>query len=143
MRTPTEIQQDLDQTADDLRRQGLRNMRLAALALLAGAACLLAVAHGLRAQHLAWGYVAAFAEAAMVGAVADWFAVVALFKHPLGLPIWHTAIIPNSKDAIGRNLGASSRTISSPRRRSPTRSGRPTRRDAWANGCSIRGTPPG
>lgn len=106
MRTPTEIQQDLDQSADELRRQGLRNMRWAALALLAGAACLLAVAHVLRARHLAWGYVAAFAEAAMVGAIADWFAVVALFKHPLGLPIWHTAIIPNSKDAIGRNLGA-------------------------------------
>ena len=106
MRTPTEIQQDLDQSADDLRRLRLRNMRLVALALLAGAACLLAVAHALRARHPAWGYVAAFAEAAMVGAIADWFAVVALFKHPLGLPIWHTAIIPNSKDAIGRNLGA-------------------------------------
>ena len=106
MRTPTEIQQDLDQSADDLRRLRLRNMRWVALSLLAGAACLLAVAHALRARHPAWGYVAAFAEAAMVGAVADWFAVVALFKHPLGLPIWHTAIIPNSKDTIGRNLGA-------------------------------------
>ncbi|PRD68203.1 DUF445 domain-containing protein [Malikia spinosa] len=106
MRTPTEIQQDLDQTADELRRQKLRTMRLFALGLLAGAAVLLVVAHALRARHPAWGYVAAFAEAAMVGAIADWFAVVALFKHPLGLPIWHTAIIPNSKDAIGRNLGA-------------------------------------
>ncbi len=106
MRTPTEIQQDLDQTADELRSQKLRTMRLLALALLAGAAVLLVVAHLMRAQHPAWDYVAAFAEAAMVGAIADWFAVVALFKHPLGLPIWHTAIIPNSKDAIGRNLGA-------------------------------------
>jgi len=106
MRTPTEIQQDLDQTADELRRQKLRTMRLFALGLLAAAGGLLAVAHGLRALHPAWGYVAAFAEAAMVGAIADWFAVVALFRHPLGLPIWHTAIIPNSKDAIGRNLGA-------------------------------------
>jgi len=106
MRRSAEIQQDLDQTADELRRLRLRNMRLVALALLAGAALLLVVAHGLRARHPAWGYVAAFAEAAMVGAIADWFAVVALFKHPLGLPIWHTAIIPNSKDAIGRNLGA-------------------------------------
>ncbi|MEO0004016.1 MAG: hypothetical protein RLZZ22_1708, partial [Pseudomonadota bacterium] len=106
MRTPTEIQHDLDQSADDLRRLRLRNMRWVALALLVGAACLLAVAHALRARHPAWGYVAAFAEAAMVGAMADWFAVVALFKHPLGLPIWHTAIIPNSKDDIGRNLGA-------------------------------------
>lgn len=106
MRTATEIQHDLDQSADDLRRLRLRNMRWVALSLLAGAACLLAVAHVLRAQHPAWGYVAAFAEAAMVGAIADWFAVVALFKRPLGLPIWHTAIIPNSKDDIGRNLGA-------------------------------------
>lgn len=106
MRTPTEIQQDLDQTADELRRQKLRTMRLFALGLLAAAGCLLALAHALRALHPAWGYVAAFAEAAMVGAIADWFAVVALFRHPLGLPIWHTAIIPNSKDAIGRNLGA-------------------------------------
>jgi uncharacterized membrane-anchored protein YjiN (DUF445 family) len=48
--------------------------------------------------------VAAFAEAAMVGAVADWFAVVALFRHPLGLPIPHTAIIPENKDRIGENL---------------------------------------
>jgi len=41
----------------------------------------------------------------MVGALADWFAVVALFRHPLGIPIWHTAIIPRKKDEIGRNLG--------------------------------------
>lgn len=53
----------------------------------------------------AWaGWVSAFAEAGMVGALADWFAVVALFRHPLGLPIPHTAIIPNRKDAIGDNL---------------------------------------
>ena len=51
------------------------------------------------------GYVRAFAEAAMVGALADWFAVTALFRHPLGLPIPHTAIIPNRKDQIGRSLG--------------------------------------
>ena len=53
----------------------------------------------------AWaGWLQAFAEAGMVGALADWFAVVALFRHPLGLPIPHTAIIPNRKDAIGENL---------------------------------------
>ncbi|MBL0331281.1 MAG: DUF445 family protein [Chlorobi bacterium] len=43
------------------------------------------------------GYINSFAESAMVGALADWFAVVALFKHPLGIPIWHTAIIPKRK----------------------------------------------
>lgn len=51
------------------------------------------------------GYVTAAAEAAMIGAVADWFAVTALFRHPLGIPIPHTALIPRGKDAIGRGLG--------------------------------------
>lgn len=51
-----------------------------------------------------WDYLNAFAEAAMIGALADWFAVVALFRHPLGIPIWHTAIIPKRKDEIARNL---------------------------------------
>ena len=51
-----------------------------------------------------WAWVAAFAEAAMIGALADWFAVVALFKHPLGLPIPHTAIIPRNKVRIAENL---------------------------------------
>jgi uncharacterized membrane-anchored protein YjiN (DUF445 family) len=49
-------------------------------------------------------FVAAFAEAAMVGALADWFAVTALFRHPLGLPIPHTAIVPNNKDRIGSSV---------------------------------------
>ena len=52
----------------------------------------------------ALGYVKAFAEAAMVGGLADWFAVTALFRHPLGLPIPHTAIIPRNKDRIGEAL---------------------------------------
>ncbi len=51
-----------------------------------------------------WGWVSAFAEAAMVGALADWFAVVALFRHPLGVPIPHTAIVPNKKNAIADSL---------------------------------------
>lgn len=51
-----------------------------------------------------WGYVIAFSEAAMVGALADWFAVTALFRHPLGLPLPHTAIIPRNKARIARNL---------------------------------------
>ncbi|RZI68794.1 MAG: DUF445 family protein, partial [Variovorax sp.] len=79
-------------------------MKRVALGLLAGAAVLYGVAHALEARHPAWGYVAAFAEAAMVGAIADWFAVVALFRHPLGLPIPHTAIIPANKDRIGAKL---------------------------------------
>lgn len=58
----------------------------------------------LAAHSLLAGYVAAFAEAAMVGALADWFAVTALFRHPLGLPIPHTAIIPNNKDRLADSI---------------------------------------
>jgi len=79
-------------------------MKRVALGLLCAAAALYALASALHGQHPAWGYVAAFAEAAMVGAIADWFAVVALFRHPLGLPIPHTAIIPSNKDRIGAKL---------------------------------------
>jgi len=79
-------------------------MKRVALGLLCAAALLYALASALHDQHAAWGYVAAFAEAAMVGAIADWFAVVALFRHPLGLPIPHTAIIPSNKDRIGAKL---------------------------------------
>ncbi|MEY4563456.1 MAG: hypothetical protein RLZZ618_2733 [Pseudomonadota bacterium] len=79
-------------------------MKWLAGGLLAGAAGLTALAFAMRGQHIAWGYMAAFSEAAMVGAMADWFAVVALFKHPLGLRIPHTAIIPSNKDRIGENL---------------------------------------
>ncbi|RIX82434.1 DUF445 domain-containing protein [Acidovorax cavernicola] len=79
-------------------------MKRVALGLLCAAAALYALATVLHDQHAAWGYVAAFAEAAMVGAIADWFAVVALFRHPLGLPIPHTAIIPSNKDRIGAKL---------------------------------------
>ncbi|MEZ5710445.1 MAG: DUF445 domain-containing protein [Blastomonas sp.] len=57
-----------------------------------------------------WGYLRAFAEAAMVGGLADWFAVTALFRHPLGLPIPHTAIIPRNKDRIGDTLAQFLRT---------------------------------
>jgi len=70
-----------------------------------GAAVLFVVAR-LQKGHGAWEWVAAFAEAAMVGALADWFAVVALFRHPLGVPIPHTAIIKHKKDAIAGNLAS-------------------------------------
>jgi uncharacterized membrane-anchored protein YjiN (DUF445 family) len=79
-------------------------MKWIALGLLVGAGVLYLVASSLHSRHLAWGYVAAFAEAAMVGAIADWFAVVALFRHPLNIRIPHTAIIPSNKDHIGENL---------------------------------------
>ena len=89
---------------DDLDRAvALRKMKAFALSLLVAAAGLDVLARSL--DGTGWGYVSAFAEAAMVGALADWFAVTALFRHPLRLPIPHTAIIPNRKDDIGRSLG--------------------------------------
>jgi uncharacterized membrane-anchored protein YjiN (DUF445 family) len=86
------------------RSLGLARMKAIALGLLAAAGLVYVAATLLMPLHPAWGYVAAFAEAAMVGAIADWFAVVALFRHPLGIPIPHTAIIPSNKNRIGENL---------------------------------------
>jgi uncharacterized membrane-anchored protein YjiN (DUF445 family) len=83
-----------------------RGMRALATAMLAGMAAIFIAATGLVDQHPAWGFVRAFAEAGLVGGVADWFAVTALFRHPLGLPIPHTAIIPRNKDRIGDTLAA-------------------------------------
>ncbi|MFC6519640.1 DUF445 domain-containing protein [Undibacterium arcticum] len=87
------------------KKQALANMRLFATSLLLLVAALYILARS-RHGHHAWDWVAAFAEAAMIGALADWFAVVALFKHPLGLPIPHTAIIPRNKERIADNLAA-------------------------------------
>jgi uncharacterized membrane-anchored protein YjiN (DUF445 family) len=78
-------------------------MKLLATGLLVLAAVVFVVAR--QFDTTVAGYVEAFAEAAMVGALADWFAVTALFRHPLGIPIPHTAIIPERKDDIGRGLG--------------------------------------
>ncbi|MCW2793173.1 MAG: hypothetical protein JWO76_2271 [Nocardioides sp.] len=90
-----------DPAADEGRRRGLRRMRTLAVSLL-GFAAVVYVATLDRDGFL--GYVNAGAEASMVGAIADWFAVTALFKHPLGLPIPHTALIPKRKDDLGRGL---------------------------------------
>jgi uncharacterized membrane-anchored protein YjiN (DUF445 family) len=87
------------------RQRALRRMKAVATALLAVAAVIFLVARSFHGDPEVWGYVEAGAEAAMVGALADWFAVTALFRHPLGLPIPHTAIIPERKDQIGRSLG--------------------------------------
>ena len=81
-------------------------MKWFATGLLVAVTIVFVVARTLRDDAGTWlGYVEAFAEAAMVGALADWFAVTALFRHPLGLPIPHTAIIPKRKDQIGESLG--------------------------------------
>lgn len=92
--------------SDEERRTALRRMKRAATSLLVLAAAVFAVSFALQ-DDIAWlGYVRAAAEGAMVGAIADWFAVTALFRHPLGIPIPHTAIIPKRKDEIGATLGA-------------------------------------
>ena len=81
-------------------------MRTIATSMLVAMAALFVVTTIL-AERWPWLlYVKAFAEASMVGGLADWFAVTALFRHPLGLPIPHTAIIPRNKDRIGDTLGA-------------------------------------
>jgi len=81
-----------------------RSMRRVATALLLLMAAIFVVALRFEEAHPAWGYVKAFAEAAMVGGLADWFAVTALFRHPLGIPIPHTAIIPANKDRIADTM---------------------------------------
>src|SRR5690348_6720564 len=87
--------------ADAVRRRRLRAMRSLAVGLLVLAAVVYLLT---RTRTGFWGYVSAGAEASMVGAIADWFAVTALFRHPLGLPIPHTALIPRRKDEFGKSL---------------------------------------
>jgi uncharacterized membrane-anchored protein YjiN (DUF445 family) len=97
-----------DSAADAERRTGLRRMKVVALSFLLGATVIFLVCTWAQSNGAAaWvGYVRAAAEAGMVGALADWFAVTALFKHPLGIPIPHTAIIKRKKDQLGEGLGA-------------------------------------
>ena len=85
---------------DIVKVKALKKMKANALSLLGVAVLLFIIAIYFKIPMLQ-----AFSEAAMVGGIADWFAVVALFRHPLGIPIWHTAIIPIKKNEIGENLG--------------------------------------
>ncbi|MDY7575305.1 DUF445 domain-containing protein [Actimicrobium sp. CCI2.3] len=84
----------------------LNKMRRIATGLLVLMAVVFVLARKYELLHPALGFVRAFAEAALVGALADWFAVSALFRHPLGLPIPHTAIIQKNKDRIGVSIAA-------------------------------------
>ena len=90
---------------DQERARSLGRVKLAATLLLVGTAALFGVARHYEPFHWAWGYVAAFAAAATVGGLADWYAVVALFRRPLGLPIPHTAIIARNHLRIADTLG--------------------------------------
>lgn len=101
--TPLGLALAADPVADAERRRALRQMRLVALGLLVFAAIVFLATLRV-ADHGFWGFVHAGAEASMVGAMADWFAVTALFRHPLGVPIPHTALIPRRKDMLARSL---------------------------------------
>jgi uncharacterized membrane-anchored protein YjiN (DUF445 family) len=87
------------------RRKALRRMKLVASGLLVLALAVFVIASVLEPAHAWLGYVRATAEASLVGGLADWFAVTALFRRPLGLPIPHTAIMQTQKDRVGRILG--------------------------------------
>src|SRR3954467_2342555 len=87
------------------RQRNLDRMKRRATGLLVLMAAIFVATSLFEARHPWLGYIRATAEASMVGGIADWFAITALFRHPLNIPIPHTAIIPNRKDRIGRSLG--------------------------------------
>jgi uncharacterized membrane-anchored protein YjiN (DUF445 family) len=90
---------------DEIKRVRLVRMKRVATAMLVAVAVLFVLSRMYEARFPWLGWVRAFAEAAMVGGIADWFAVTALFRHPMGIPIPHTAIVPARKDRIGTALG--------------------------------------
>lgn len=90
---------------DAERARSLRRVKVTATLLLVATAALFVIARHFEPMHWAWGYVAAFAAAATVGGLADWYAVVALFRRPLGLPFPHTEIVPRNHHRIAENLG--------------------------------------
>ncbi|MER8447398.1 DUF445 domain-containing protein [Mesorhizobium sp. M1066] len=89
----------------DAKLSALRRTKFVAAAALALCVLVFALAKSFEHIHPWLGFVAAFAEAATIGGLADWYAVVALFRRPLGLPIPHTAIIPENQNRIADNLG--------------------------------------
>jgi len=95
----------IDAPGDAARAAELRRVKALATLVLAGTLALFVTAKALLHVHPAFGFVAAFAEAATIGGLADWYAVVALFKRPLGLPIPHTAIIQSNQHRIAEKLG--------------------------------------
>src|SRR3981189_1296796 len=92
-------------SADAARAAELRRVKALATLVLVGTLALFIAAKALLHVHPAFGFVAAFAEAATIGGLADWYAVVALFRRPLGLPIPHTAIIQSNQHRIADKLG--------------------------------------
>lgn len=105
MPNPAEMRKHFSLDEEERKRIALRRTRTVATAALAFCFLLFLVAKWLEPHHPFLGFVAAFAEAATVGGLADWYAVTALFRRPLGLPIPHTAIIPENRSRIADNLG--------------------------------------
>src|SRR5712671_1134278 len=94
-----------DAPGDAARAAELRRVKILATSVLAATLAIFIAAKALLPAHPVFGFVAAFAEAATIGGLADWYAVVALFKRPLGLPIPHTAIIQSNQARIADKLG--------------------------------------
>src|SRR5215468_6292882 len=94
-----------DTPGDAARAKELRRVKAMATFVLASTLALFVAAKWLLPVHPAFGFIAAFAEAATIGGLADWYAVVALFRRPLGLPIPHTAIIQSNQHRIADKLG--------------------------------------
>src|SRR5438067_11276753 len=90
---------------EEERRRQLRKMKRRATGMLVAMTVFFLLLTILTDARGVWAYLQALAEASMVGALADWFAVTALFRHPMRLPIPHTAVIPRKKDQIGTSLG--------------------------------------
>src|ERR671910_3387069 len=106
MTTPVPPAVPIPQVADaEAKQLQLDRMKRRATGLLVVMSVVFLATLVFEPRHPWLGYVRATAEAAMVGGLADWFAITALFRHPLNIPIPHTAIIPNRKDRIGRSLG--------------------------------------
>jgi uncharacterized membrane-anchored protein YjiN (DUF445 family) len=99
----TSTMQDISNPEE--RQRNLDRMKRRATGLLVVMGVVFVVARMFEGRHPWLGYIRATAEASMVGGIADWFAITALFRHPLNIPIPHTAIIPSRKDRIGRSLG--------------------------------------
>ncbi len=95
----------IDAPGDAQRAAELRRVKWLATSVLAATLLLFVAAKALLPLHAAFGFIAAFAEAATIGGLADWYAVVALFRRPLGLPIPHTAIIQSNQHRIADKLG--------------------------------------
>ena len=99
---------------EEEKRARLSRMRLVAFAVLAAMFAVFAGSSIWQGSVPALQWLRAFSEAGIAGAIADWYAVVALFRHPLGLPMPHTAIIPRNKDRIADSIGAFIETHSDP-----------------------------